>query len=290
MFASVTVPNLRAPSLLSVKLTAGRLFWSSDGRALVRSRPLTAAALRDHVVDRAAARWHPPRPARCPCPRAPGRCLHAGPHALAAGPCSTSFSSSRPVDRMISLARSTSVTPGSCTRIWSPSAPCCGDARLGDAQLVDAALDRLPRLRRPTPAAAGRDVRLHRERVAAVGPRAAIEVRRRDRRRPRGTRRPAPAARPSTRICRDRRHGQAGRSGCCRVRSASRSRSISCSASSRSASSVCTRSTRCTPPFRSRPSLSCFSMQPRRRRDAVMRGDDRIDADAREDHEDARRW
>ena len=33
------------------------------------------------------------------------------------GPCSTIFSSSRPVDRMISFARLTSVTPGSCTRI-----------------------------------------------------------------------------------------------------------------------------------------------------------------------------
>ena len=35
------------------------------------------------------------------------------------GPCSTSFSSSSAVDRMISLARLTSETPGSCTRIWS---------------------------------------------------------------------------------------------------------------------------------------------------------------------------
>ncbi len=46
MFVSVTTPNFLAPSLLNVKLTAGRLFWSTDGRALVRSRPLTAAALR----------------------------------------------------------------------------------------------------------------------------------------------------------------------------------------------------------------------------------------------------
>ena len=42
---------------------------------------------------------------------------------LAAGPCSTSFSSSMPGDPMTSFARSTSETPGSCTRIWS--APCC---------------------------------------------------------------------------------------------------------------------------------------------------------------------
>ena len=46
MFVSVSVPNFRAPSPLSVKLTAGRLFWSSDGRALLRSRPLTAATRR----------------------------------------------------------------------------------------------------------------------------------------------------------------------------------------------------------------------------------------------------
>jgi hypothetical protein len=35
------------------------------------------------------------------------------------GPCSTSVSSSCAVERMISLARFTSVTPGSWTRIWS---------------------------------------------------------------------------------------------------------------------------------------------------------------------------
>ena len=46
MFSPVTFPNLRPPSLLSVKLTAGWLFSSSDGRALRRSRPVTAATLR----------------------------------------------------------------------------------------------------------------------------------------------------------------------------------------------------------------------------------------------------
>jgi len=36
---------------------------------------------------------------------------------VAAGPPSTAFHSSSAVDRMISFARITSVTPGSCTRI-----------------------------------------------------------------------------------------------------------------------------------------------------------------------------
>ena len=36
---------------------------------------------------------------------------------VAAGPCSTSVSSSMPGDPMISFARSTSVTPGNCTRM-----------------------------------------------------------------------------------------------------------------------------------------------------------------------------
>ena len=40
-----------------------------------------------------------------------------------AGPSSTSFSSRRPVERMISFAPATSSTPGSCTRIWSPATP-----------------------------------------------------------------------------------------------------------------------------------------------------------------------
>ena len=39
--------------------------------------------------------------------------------ASSTGPCSTSFSSSSDVERMISFARATSVTPGSCTMIWS---------------------------------------------------------------------------------------------------------------------------------------------------------------------------
>ena len=46
MFACVKLPNFRAPSWLSEKLTAGRLFSSSVGRALRRSRPVTAGTRR----------------------------------------------------------------------------------------------------------------------------------------------------------------------------------------------------------------------------------------------------
>jgi hypothetical protein len=46
MLACVNMPNLMAPSLLSEKLTAGRLFSSRLGRALRRSRPVTAATRR----------------------------------------------------------------------------------------------------------------------------------------------------------------------------------------------------------------------------------------------------
>ena len=51
------------------------------------------------------------------------------------------------------------------------------DARLGDAELVDAALDRLARLDDRLLAQVDLDVRLHRERVAAVHAAAAVEVR-----------------------------------------------------------------------------------------------------------------
>ena len=43
-FSPVTLPNFRPPSLLSEKLTAGWLFSSTDGRALRKSRPVTAAS------------------------------------------------------------------------------------------------------------------------------------------------------------------------------------------------------------------------------------------------------
>ena len=51
------------------------------------------------------------------------------------------------------------------------------DARLSDAELIDAALDRLPRLHDRLVAEIHLHVRLHREGVAAVRPGAAIEVR-----------------------------------------------------------------------------------------------------------------
>ena len=44
--APPTPTPVAAPSLLSEKLTAGRLFSSSDGRALRRSRPVTAGTRR----------------------------------------------------------------------------------------------------------------------------------------------------------------------------------------------------------------------------------------------------
>ena len=46
MFSPVIFAKRREPSLLSVKLTAGWLFSSSVGRAVRRSRPVTAAAAR----------------------------------------------------------------------------------------------------------------------------------------------------------------------------------------------------------------------------------------------------
>ena len=46
MFSPVALPNFRAPSWLSEKLTAGRLFSSSVGLALRRSRPVTTGTLR----------------------------------------------------------------------------------------------------------------------------------------------------------------------------------------------------------------------------------------------------
>ena len=62
--------------------------------------------------------------ARCPAESrgpaaAPGRRRGAPPRGVANGPRSTSVSRSCAVDLMICFARSTSETPGSCTRIWS---------------------------------------------------------------------------------------------------------------------------------------------------------------------------
>ena len=46
MFSPVALPNLRAPSVFSEKLTAGRFVSSSDGLAFRRSRPVTTATFR----------------------------------------------------------------------------------------------------------------------------------------------------------------------------------------------------------------------------------------------------
>ena len=85
---------------------------------------------------------------------------------------------------MISFARATSVTPGSCTRI-SSRLGLTRDARLGHAQLVDAAIDRLQRLIDRLLAQVALDDRLHREFVGAAGERVAVVVGRRRPRRPR---------------------------------------------------------------------------------------------------------
>ena len=63
------------------------------------------------------------------------------------GPCSTSFSSSIAVDWMISLARCTSVDARQLHDELVAGAAVLGHDRLGHAELVDAAVDRLPRLR-----------------------------------------------------------------------------------------------------------------------------------------------
>ena len=65
---------------------------------------------------------------------------------VAAGPCSTIFSSSRPVDRMISFARFDVGHAGQLHQDLIAVGALLRDARLGDAELVDAPLDRLPRL------------------------------------------------------------------------------------------------------------------------------------------------
>jgi hypothetical protein len=169
MFALVNAPNLRAPSLLKLKPTAGGCTrraagWRCAGRA----------GHRRHAPHRVV--HGPGRLAGLPRPRTrPGMIWMSGGTVAAIrlraaassgnGPCSTSFSSSSAVDRMISFARFTSVTPGSCTRIWSAGAVARHDG-LGDAQLVDAALDGLQRLIHRALAVVDRDVRLHLERVA----------------------------------------------------------------------------------------------------------------------------
>ncbi len=199
MFSPVTLPNF---------VRARRLQREVDRRLVVLvERGLRAAQvlagdrrdLADQVVDacrrrrralgRARARF-PCRPAAVP--------LYCFSRSSFGAPARPRRSSARAgaVVPMISFARSTSVTPGSCTRIWSPCG-CC--AMLGSVTpssltrrsiVCRACIDRLL-------AQVALDVRLHRERVGAAGERVAIEVGRRDLvGRLRGTPRPGPAARP----------------------------------------------------------------------------------------------
>ncbi len=46
MLSPVSLPNLIAPARFIEKATAGRLFSSTEPRALLRSRPVTGATLR----------------------------------------------------------------------------------------------------------------------------------------------------------------------------------------------------------------------------------------------------
>ena len=137
----------------------------------------------------------PRRRARCPCP--PGTWPFDEQRFARRPPAPARRSSARagPVDRMISFARSTSVTPGSCTRIWSPFWPCC--AMLGS--VTPSSLTRrsivCARLHDRLLAQLDLHVRLHRERVGAVGARARGRSSSRPRPPPGGTPRPAPAAR-----------------------------------------------------------------------------------------------
>ena len=66
---------------------------------------------------------------------------------VANGPLSTIFSSSRPVDWMSVLGAIHVADARQLHQDLVAVLPLLRDARLGDAQLVDAALDRLPRLR-----------------------------------------------------------------------------------------------------------------------------------------------
>jgi hypothetical protein len=94
------------------------------GEILVAHGALTASQLTRVLVEQAGLRLEDSAPAAAPLD-APGTIsipsgtwlFTSSPSRVGEGPCSTIFSSRRPVERMISFARSTSVTPGSCTRI-----------------------------------------------------------------------------------------------------------------------------------------------------------------------------
>ena len=176
MFSPVTLPNLRPPSVAQRE---------ADGRlvVLVERRPGVAQVAAGHrrdlahqVVDGAAA---------APAPVAPGTIsmpggtwpLTSSASRVGVGPCSTIFSSSKPVDRMISFARIDVGDAGQLDQDLVAVVALLRDARLGDAQLVDAPLDRLARLDDRFVAQVHLDVRLHRERVGAADARTAVEVR-----------------------------------------------------------------------------------------------------------------
>ena len=194
MFSPVTLPNLRPPSLFSVKLTAGWLFSSSDGARVAQVAAGDRRHLPHQVVDRAAVARPPVAPGTMSMPGGTWPfCSSAS--RVAAGPCSTIFSSSRPVDRMISLRALDVGDAGQLHENLIAVVALLRDARLGDAELVDAALDRLPRLHDGFVAQVHLDVRLHRERVGAVAARSCDRSWPAPRRPPAGTPRPAPAAR-----------------------------------------------------------------------------------------------
>ena len=158
------------------------------------------------------------------------------------------------------------------------------DARLGDAELVDAALDRLARLHDRLFAQRLRDVRAHPERVGAVRAGAALEVD------------AFLLGRLAERLILRRRHAvDAERS--------STSSIVTVAGTPRRFSSSCSRALSCSVVTLQRvvglhaqhemhaslevePELQLPIAQPLRRRQVVARRQDRIDADPEEDDED----
>ena len=210
----------------------------------------------NEVVGRPAGRPHRPAPSALPCPAARRRrWLRSRSSRLAAGPCSTSFSSSMPGDPMTSFR---AIDVGHARQLHQNLiGALLRDARLGDAELVHAALDRLPRLHDRFLAKPSARCSAASGTCSCRSCRGCARSRRLPARRPGGTPAPAPAAR--------RRRGTSSRptiatvAGTPRRFSSSCRRPLSCSVFTRSASSVWTRSTRCTPPLRSSPSFSCRS-------------------------------
>ncbi len=97
----------RRPVVLVERRPRAAQIAAGDGRGLAHQVVDRAAARVADAAARAGNDFHPVRRLTVDEQRSFD----------ADGPCSTIFSSRRPVDRMISFARLTSVTPGSCTRI-----------------------------------------------------------------------------------------------------------------------------------------------------------------------------